>query len=76
MDIHKKFLKLSSDTKILLVGHEPNLTNLISSIVSSCDVTINLKKGGFVSMSITLSKSRIVGTLQSILTPKQLKLCK
>ncbi|GKS66841.1 phosphohistidine phosphatase SixA [Nitrosarchaeum sp.] len=76
LDIHKKFLKLSPDAKILLVGHEPHLTNLISSIISQCNVTMSLKKGGFVSMSITSSKSRITGTLRSILTPKQLKLCK
>ena len=77
LDIHKKLIKLPPDAKILLVGHEPHLTNLISSIIShKCDVAINLKKGGFVSMSVNSSKSRIVGTLQSILTPKQLKLCK
>lgn len=77
LDIHKKLIKLPTDAKILLVGHEPNLTNLISSIISpECDVAINLKKGGFVSMSVTLSKSQIVGTLRSVLIPKQLKLCK
>lgn len=77
IDIHKKLIKLPPNAKILLVGHEPTLTNLISSIIShKCDVAINLKKGGFVSMNVNSSKSRIVGTLQSILTPKQLKLCK
>jgi phosphohistidine phosphatase len=77
LDIHKKLIKLPPDAKILLVGHEPHLTSLISSIISpQCDVAINLKKGGFVSMNVNSSKSRIVGTLQSILTPKQLKLCK
>jgi phosphohistidine phosphatase len=77
LDIHKKLLKLSPDAKILLVGHNPHLINLISSIISpKCNVAINLKKGGFASMSVNSSKSRIVGTLRSILTPKQLKLCK
>lgn len=76
LDIHKKLLTLNPDAKILLVGHEPHLTNLISSIISKCNVAINLKKGGFVYLNATSSKSRIVGTLRSILTPKQLKLCK
>jgi phosphohistidine phosphatase len=77
LDIHKKLIKLTPDTKILLVGHEPHLTDLISSIISpESNVSINLKKGGFVSMSVNSSESRVVGTLQSILTPKQLKLCK
>lgn len=77
LDIHKKLIKLTPNTKILLVGHEPHLTDLISSIISpESNVAINLKKGGFVSISVNSSESKIVGTLQSILTPKQLKLCK
>jgi phosphohistidine phosphatase len=77
LETHKKLVKLTPDTKILLVGHEPHLTDLISSIISTnCEVAINLKKGGLVSIRGYSSKSRIVGSLRSILTPKQLKLCK
>lgn len=77
LETHKKLVKLSPDAKILLVGHEPHLTDLISSIISpGCSVAINLKKGGFASIHASSSNSRIVGSLRSILTPKQLKLCK
>lgn len=77
LDTHKKLAKLPPDAKILLVGHEPHLTNLISSIISSeSSVAINLKKGGFASIRANSLQSRIEGSLRSILTPKQLKLCK
>ena len=74
---HKKLVKLAPDAKVLLVGHEPHLTDLISSIISpESNVSILLKKGGFVSIRGNSSRSKIVGSLRSILTPKQLKLCK
>lgn len=77
LDTHKKLAQFPPDAKILLVGHEPHLTNLISSIISpECNVSINLKKGGFVWLRTSSSKSKILGSLRSILTPKQLKLCK
>lgn len=77
LDAHKKLAKLAPESKILLVGHEPHLTKLISSIISTgCDISINLKKGGFVSIRGNSSQSKIIGSLRSILTPKQLKLCK
>ena len=77
LDTHKKLVNLSPDVKILLVGHEPHLSELVSSIISDdTNVSINLKKGGFVSLRGNASKSRIVGSLRSLLTPKQLKLCK
>jgi phosphohistidine phosphatase len=77
LDTHEKISTFSPDSKILLVGHEPHLTNLISSIISPRgNVSINLKKGGFVAIRITNSKSKIEGSLRSVLTPKQLKLCK
>ena len=77
LDIHKKLVKLPHDAKILLVGHEPHLTTLISSIISpECVVSINLKKGGLVIIRAKSLKSKIIGSLRSVLTPKQLKLCK
>ena len=75
-DTHKKLVKFAPDAKILLVGHEPHLTNLISSMISNTSkVSINLKKGGFISIRGNTSNSKIVGSLRSLLTPKQLKLC-
>lgn len=76
-DVHKKIVKLNPDKRIVLVGHEPHLTDLISSIISpNCRISISLKKGGFASIRVKTSESKLTGDLRSILTPKQLKLCK
>lgn len=74
----KKLSKLQTSSRVLLVGHEPHLTNLIGQIISGTDeVNISLKKGGFVHIRGSPQKSQIRGSLRSILTPKQLKkLCK
>jgi phosphohistidine phosphatase len=76
-EIHKKLVVLPPDAKVLLVGHEPHLTHLISSIISdNSNIAINLKKGGFACIRGNPTNSKIVGSLRSLLTPKQLKLCK
>lgn len=77
IEIQKKLSTLNVNAKILLVGHDPHLTNLIASIISiDCNVNVLLKKGGFAHLRVTNSKSKFVGSLRSLLTPKQLKLCK
>ncbi len=73
----KKLTTLSAYAKVLLVGHEPHLSNLITSIISDdSSLDISLKKGGFAHIRGNSSKFKIVGSLRSLLTPKQLKLCK
>lgn len=75
----KRIFSLKNTSSILLVGHEPNLTNLIKIIISdgSSNVNISLKKGGLVHIRGNITKSGISGILRSIMTPKQLKkLCK
>ena len=74
-DTHKKISKLKPDCKILLVGHEPHLSELIASMISKeSSAVINLKKGGFASIRGDVFNSRIAGSLRSLMTPKQLKL--
>ena len=75
----KKLTTMKPISSVLLVGHEPHLTTLIGSLVSSDsnDIDISLKKGGFVHIRCSHEKSTISGSLLSILTPKQLKkICK
>lgn len=73
-----KLTTLKPTDTILLVGHEPHLTSLISKIISDSEtVDITLKKGGFAHIRGYHQKSEIRGSLRSILTTKQLKkLCK
>lgn len=77
LETQKKLITFSPSAKVLLVGHEPHLSNLITSIISDTpSVDISLKKGGFAHIRGNTTKSKIVGSLRSLLTPKQLKLCK
>ena len=74
----KKLTTLKPDSSIMLVGHEPHLTDLISKIISNDGtVDISLKKGGLVHIICNIAKGKISGSLRSIMTPKQLKkLCR
>ncbi len=59
--------------RVLLVGHEPMLSSLISLLVSGeADLEITLKKGGLCKLAIrTMSPGRCA-TLEWLLTPKHL----
>ncbi len=77
--ILQKLSTLNPDASVMLVGHEPLLSDLIGAIISqgSHEVSISLKKGGFAHMQGSATNSAVTGILRSILTPKQLRrLCK
>ena len=62
--------------EILLVGHEPYLSQLVSLLVSGdSDCLIALKKGGLCKLSVTNSlRAGRCGEVQWLLTPKQMAL--
>jgi phosphohistidine phosphatase len=63
----------SDKSSVLLVGHEPYLSGLISVLLSGRnDLPINLKKGGFCHLSIERLRYGACGTLNSLLTPAQM----
>ncbi len=74
----KRLTTLKPDSSIMLVGHEPHLTDLISKIISNnFTVDISLKKGGLAHVRCNITKGKVTGSLRSIMTPKQLKkLCR
>jgi phosphohistidine phosphatase len=65
--------KYSQFTNLILVGHEPSLTNLISKLISG-DPTLNitLKKGGVCRLSVEQLYYDRCATLEWILYPFQL----
>jgi len=74
--------KLSSgqfqkESTVLIVGHEPYLSTLISEVISLTDETssrIVLKKAGLAKMKITSYSSQIIhGELEWLLTPQLMK---
>ena len=59
---------------VLLVGHEPDLSRLISLLVSgNSDSSIELKKGGLCKMTVDRLVFSQCATLNWLLTPKQLR---
>ncbi len=61
--------------KILLVGHEPDLSGLISLFVTgSLDLQLDFKKGGLCKLELETLRAGKCATLVWLLTPKQMKL--
>ncbi|HYR44452.1 MAG TPA: phosphohistidine phosphatase SixA [Terriglobia bacterium] len=60
--------------RVLLVGHEPDLSRLISLMISGgTDAAIELKKGGICKMTAEKLSFGRCATLNWLLTPKQLR---
>ncbi|MFZ0515349.1 MAG: phosphohistidine phosphatase SixA [Candidatus Nitrosopolaris sp.] len=73
---HKLSSKQFKEFTLLLVGHEPSLSTLISEIISGSDASsrIVLKKAGFAKIRITSHYAQTVhGELEWLLTPKLVK---
>jgi phosphohistidine phosphatase len=59
---------------VLLVGHEPDLSRMISVLVTGgCDAAIELKKGGLCKLTAEKLGFGRCATLRWLLTPKQLR---
>jgi len=73
----RELIREINDTKpqsVLLVGHEPDLSRLISLLVSGgSEATIELKKGGLCKLTIEKLTFGQCATLNWLLTPKQLR---
>jgi phosphohistidine phosphatase len=60
--------------RLLLVGHEPDLSRLVSVLVTGGgDASIELKKGGLCKLTSDKLTFRQCATLNWLLTPKQLR---
>ena len=62
-------IRLSGADSIMVVGHEPHLTALISHMTSGHPIHISLKKGGLACVRLPVLGR---GALRYILTPKQM----
>jgi len=75
---YRRLGKLKAGSKVLCVGHEPYLTLAIGDITgrggdSSGGFRIALKKGGLAKLYVTGFNPRILGELNWLLTPKQIR---
>ena len=73
LEFYSVLSKLKQDSVILVVGHEPYLSELIGEAISQSGCRINLKKAGLARIKITSTLPKIKGELRWLLTPKQLK---
>jgi phosphohistidine phosphatase len=82
--LYNKLSKLSIDSVILIVGHEPYLSSMINDIISNNDTDRNnnknhnnnniiLKKAGLSRIKITSTVPKFKGELRWLLTPRILK---
>jgi phosphohistidine phosphatase len=73
-EFYSKLSKLKRDSSILVVGHEPYLSSMVSEIISgSSGARISLKKGGVVKVRIDRFTPRPSGELRWLLTPRLIK---
>jgi phosphohistidine phosphatase len=56
--------------RIMVVGHEPDLSLLISKITSLGRLRVEMKKAGLAKIEITETHPELKGTLEFLLTPK------
>jgi phosphohistidine phosphatase len=70
-DFRKLLEKFVRQEAILVVGHNPNLSQFLGSIISDpgCEASIELKKGAVAKVEMR----RTSGTLQWCVTPKVLR---
>lgn len=73
-DLFKDFGKYESDNRVMVVGHQPYLGDLISYLTSEGDVrNVPLKKGGIACIELERDDPRHTGMLNWLLTPRQLR---
>lgn len=70
-DFRKLLEKYSRQEAILVVGHNPNLSQFLGAVISDsgCEASIELKKGAVAKVEMR----RTLGTLQWCLTPKAIR---
>lgn len=75
LDLYRKLSQFKQESYVLVVGHEPYLSNIISEIISDGrNVRIDLKKAGLARIRMISSRPKLRGELRWLLTPKQMKM--
>jgi phosphohistidine phosphatase len=73
LELYSVLSEFKQDSTVLVVGHEPYLSEMISDAISQSGCRIDLKKGGLARMRILSTLPKIRGELRWLLTPKHLK---
>lgn len=73
LQLYHKLSNLKQDSSVLIVGHEPYLSELIGEAISSGKCQIDLKKAGFARIRVTTVLPKLKGELRWLFTSKHLK---
>jgi phosphohistidine phosphatase len=73
LQLYNKLSTLKQDSSVLIVGHEPYLSELIGESISRGPSRIDLKKGGMARIKTISLLPKIRGELRWLLTPKHMK---
>jgi phosphohistidine phosphatase len=73
LELYSVLSEFKQDSMVLVVGHEPYLSEMISDAISQTGCRIDLKKGGLARMRILSTLPKIRGELRWLLTPKHMK---
>jgi phosphohistidine phosphatase len=73
-DIFSVLMKFRNKRTVLLVGHEPNLSEFASHVIGCSTSSIELKKGALCRIDVNEIPLKIPGRLQWHLSPKQLRM--
>jgi phosphohistidine phosphatase len=73
LQLYNKLSTLKQGSFVLIVGHEPYLSELIGEAISKCNSRIDLKKGGLARIRIISLLPKIQGELRWLLSPKHMK---
>ncbi|MGI0049436.1 MAG: phosphohistidine phosphatase SixA [Nitrososphaera sp.] len=73
-DLYRKLSQFKPESSVLVVGHEPYLSTMVSEIVFDGGAgRIVMKKAGLAKITVATFQPRIKGELRWLLTPKHLK---
>ena len=73
LELYSVLSNLKQDSTVLIVGHEPYLSELVGEAISQTGCRIDLKKGGLARITVLSALPKIRGELRWLLTPKHLK---
>ena len=73
LQLYKKLATLKQNSSVLIVGHEPYLSELIGEAISGGSSRIDLKKGGLARIRTISLLPKIQGELRWLMTPKHMK---
>ncbi|MDE1769786.1 MAG: phosphohistidine phosphatase SixA [Thaumarchaeota archaeon] len=73
LEFYSTLSKFKQDSVVLVVGHEPYLSEMIGEAISQSGCRIDLKKSGLARVRVLATLPKIRGELRWLLTPKQLK---